>query len=168
MNVEYLYKVNVRGNYKQKRWGGYSSNSAFDWEPLNDIQCVYLPALRDAERYLKAGRGSRLSRLLTNLSADELKEKRKNKEKMDLETEVTAFNHMIEQKTDIERANKLINDSLKEAVGSVFAQSTSIRFNELSYERIVESLQLLFSNELDVKEDTIFFSLYENSLGYNK
>ncbi len=167
LNVEYLHSINVRGNYKQKRWGGCSSNSAFDWEPLNDIQCVYLPALRDAERYLRAGRGSRLSRLLTNLSADELKEKRKNKEKMELETEVAAFNHTIEQKTDIERANKLINDSLKESAGSVFAQSTSIRFNELSYERIVESLQLLFSNELDVKEDTAFFSLCENSLGYN-
>lgn len=167
LNVEYLHSTNVRGNYKQKRWGGCSSNSAFDWEPLNDIQCVYLPALRDAERYLRAGRGSRLSRLLTNLSADELKEKRKNKEKMELETEVAAFNHTIEQKTDIERANKLINNSLRKSAGSVFAQSTSIRFNDLSYERIVESLQLLFSDELDVKEDTAFFSLCENSLGYN-
>ncbi len=167
LNVEYLSTYNARNAFKQKRWGGCSSNSAFDWEILNDIQCVYLPALRDAERYLRAGRGSRISRLLTNLSMDELMEKRKNNEKMELEKEVAEFNNSVERKTDIKRANELINESIKEAAGSVFAQSTAIKFNELSYERIVESLQLLFSHEIDVNEGTIFHNLFENSLGYN-
>ncbi len=167
LNVEYLFTYNARNAFKQKRWGGCSSGSAFDWEVLNDIQCVYLPALRDAERYLKAGRGSRISRLLTNLSMDELKEKRKNNEKMGLEKDVAEFNHSVEKKTDIKRANELINESIKQAVGSVFAQSTAIKFNELSYERIVESLQLLFSHGIDVNEGTIFHNLFENSLGYN-
>lgn len=167
LNVEYLFTYNARNAFKQKRWGGGSSGSAFDWEVLNDIQCVYLPALRDAERYLKAGRGSRISRLLTNLSMDELKEKRKNNEKMELEKDVAEFNHSVEKKTDIKRANELINESIKQAAGSVFAQSTAIKFNELSYERIVESLQLLFSHGIDVNEGTAFHNLFENSLGYN-
>lgn len=167
LNVEYLFTYNARNAFKQKRWGGCSSGSAFDWEVLNDIQCVYLPALRDAERYLKAGRGSRISRLLTNLSMDELKEKRKNNEKMELEKDVVEFNHSVEEKTDIKRANELINESIKQAAGSVFAQSTAIKFNELSYERIVESLQLMFSHEIDVNEGTVFHNLFENSLGYN-
>lgn len=167
LNVEYLFTYNARNAFKQKRWGGGSSGSAFDWEVLNDIQCVYLPALRDAERYLKAGRGSRISRLLTNLSMDELKEKRKNNEKMELEKDVAEFNHSVEKKTDIKRANELINESIKQAAGSVFAQSTAIKFNELSYERIVESLQLLFSHGIDVNEGTVFHNLFENSLGYN-
>lgn len=166
LNVEYLFTYNARNAFKQKRWGGGSSGSAFDWEVLN-IQCVYLPALRDAERYLKAGRGSRISRLLTNLSMDELKEKRKNNEKMELEKDVAEFNHSVEKKTDIKRANELINESIKQAAGSVFAQSTAIKFNELSYERIVESLQLLFSHGIDVNEGTVFHNLFENSLGYN-
>lgn len=167
LNVEYLYSITARNTYKQKRWGGVSSNSAFDWETLNDIQCVYLPPLRDAERYLRAGRGSRLARLLTALSFDELKDKRIRKEKMPLETEFSDFNRKIEQETDVKRANDLINESLKEAGGSVFGQSISIRFNEMSYERIVESLQLLFADKLDVDETTIFNNLCENSLGYN-
>lgn len=167
LNVEYLFTYNARNAFKQKRWGGCSSGSAFDWEVLNDIQCVYLPALRDAERYLRAGRGSRISRLLTNLSMDELKEKRKNNEKMELEKDVAEFNHSVEKKTDIKRANELINESIKQAAGSVFAQSTAIKFNELSYERIVESLQLLFSHGIDVNEGTVFHNLFENSLGYN-
>lgn len=59
LTLEILHTLNMRNNYKQHRWGENSSNSIFDWEPLNNIQCVYLPALRDAERSLKSGRGSR-------------------------------------------------------------------------------------------------------------
>ena len=51
ISFEVQRTLNRRNNYKQKRWGGNSSNSFFDAEPLNDIQCVYLPALRDVYRY---------------------------------------------------------------------------------------------------------------------
>lgn len=166
LNIEYSNTLDVRNTYKHKRWGGNSSNSIFDWEPLNDIQCVYLPALRDAERKLRSGRGSRLARFITNLSADELHEKRKNHEKMQLEADVEQFNKTV-GKTDIERANKLINESLKNAAGSIFGQSTHIQFNELSYERIVESLRLLFFPCINHDEGTVYRNLFENSLGYN-
>lgn len=166
LNIEYSNTLDVRNTYKHKRWGGNSSNSIFDWEPLNDIQCVYLPALRDAERKLRSGRGSRLARFITNLSADELHEKRKNHEKMQLEADVEQFNKTV-GKTDIERANKLINESLKNAAGSIFGQSTHIQFNELSYERIVESLRLLFFPDINHDEGTVYRNLFENSLGYN-
>ena len=165
LNVEYERHENARGAMKHKRWGGQSSNTIFDWDSLNDIQCVYLPPLRDAARYLRAGRNSRLARFITNLSATELKEKRKAKVKMPLEEEVEAFNKTLTNKDQIMQANKLINTSLQDAAGSVFGQSTSIQFNELTYERIVESLQLLFSPEVD--GSTFFRELHENSLGYN-
>ena len=84
LNIEIQHTLNMRNHYKQRRWGGVSSNSIFDWEPLNSIQCVYLPALRDAERSLKSGRGSRLARLIANLSADDLKDKRNKSELMPL------------------------------------------------------------------------------------
>ena len=165
INVEYERSQNARGAMKQKRWGGESRNTFFDWEPLNDIQCVYLPPLRDAERYLRSGRGSRLARFITNLSAEELKEKRKAQEKMPLEKEVEQFNNAIAEKDQIKQANDLINLSLKNAAGNVFGQSTKIQFNELSYERIVESLKLLFSP--GIATEATFRSLHENSLGYN-
>ena len=66
LSFEVQRTLNKRNNYKQKRWGGNFSNSFFDVEPLNDIQCVYLPALRDAERSLRTGRGSRLARFIAN------------------------------------------------------------------------------------------------------
>lgn len=167
LNVEYQYNTDSRRLFKPKRWGGNSCNSIFDWEPLEDIQCVYLPALRDAERSLRSGRGSRLSRFITNLSADELAQRRKNHEKMPLEDDVCQFNQTAAEQEDIKKANELINSSLKNAVGTVFGQSTRIQFNELSYERIVESLHILFSKSIGCTELESFRNLSENSLGYN-
>ncbi|MBQ6961344.1 MAG: AAA family ATPase [Clostridia bacterium] len=163
LNLEVQNRLNNRNRYNQKRWGGNSSNSIFDSEPLNDIQCVYLPALRDAERNLRTGRGSRLARFIANLSADLLKEKRKNGELMPLEDDLKAFNEKAAGKEEIAKANKLINDSIQNAAGSVYGQKTQIQFNTLSYERIIESLQILFS---EAGTDG-FRNLAENSLGYN-
>lgn len=58
------------------------------------------------------------------------------------------------------------NASIMSAVGNIYGQKTQIRFNILLYERIIESLQLLFSDDLSSNLN-IFRSLSENSLGYN-
>ena len=166
LSFEVQRTLNRRNNYKQKRWGGNSSNSFFDIEPLNDIQCVYLPALRDAERRLRTGRGSRLARFIANLSADDLKSKRENDELMPLEQDLKEFNEKAANESEIKNATELINSSIMSAVGNVYGQKTQIRFNILSYERIIESLQLLFSDDLSSNLN-IFRNLSENSLGYN-
>lgn len=166
LNIEIQHTLNMRNHYKQRRWGGVSSNSIFDWEPLNSIQCVYLPALRDAERSLKSGRGSRLARLIANLSADDLKDKRNKSELMPLEKDLRDFNESAGKEKEITRANELINSSLEDAAGVVYGQKTQIQFNTLTYERIIESLQLLFAPEIG-DTGTAFRSLFENSLGYN-
>lgn len=166
LSFEVQRTLNRRNNYKQKRWGGNSSNSFFDIEPLNDIQCVYLPALRDAERRLRTGRGSRLARFIANLSADDLKSKREKDELMPLEQDLKEFNEKAANESEIKNATELINSSIMSAVGNVYGQKTQIRFNILSYERIIESLQLLFSDDLSSNLN-IFRSLSENSLGYN-
>ena len=166
LNLEIQRTLNMRNNYKQKRWGGNSSNSIFDWEPLNDIQCVYLPALRDAERSLRTGRGSRLARFIANLSADELKARREKDELMPLEKDLRDFNDAAAKKDEIKKANELINTSLRDSAGTIYGQKTQIQFNTLTYERIIESLQLLFAPEIG-KGDVSFRSLFENSLGYN-
>ena len=166
LSFEVQRTLNRRNNYKQKRWGGNSSNSFFDIEPLNDIQCVYLPALRDAERRLRTGRGSRLARFIANLSADDLKSKREKDELMPLEQDLKEFNEKAANESEIKNATELINSSIMSAVGNVYGQKTQIRFNILSYERIIESLQLLFSDDLSSNLN-IFRNLSENSLGYN-
>jgi len=163
LNVEYQYNADSRRLFKPKRWGGSSCNSIFDWEPLEDIQCVYLPALRNAERSLRSSRGSWLSRFITNLSADELAQRRKNHKKVPQEDDVGQFNQTAAEQEYIKQANELINSSLKNAVGTIFGQSTRIRFNELSSERIVESLQILFSKSIGCTELESFRNLSENS-----
>jgi len=167
LHIKINRELDKRNNLKRKTWGGEASNSFFEWEPLNDIQCVYLPPLRDAEKKLRATKGSRLARLLLNLSQDEITEKRKTGLVMPIEETVNKFNAELSKKDAIKKANDLINQSLKDALGSVFGQSTKIQFNDLTYERIVESLRLVFFPNLQVNENSVYRNLFENSLGYN-
>ena len=167
LNIDIVRKQDRRNNYKKAIWGGEASNSIFEWEPLNDIQCVYLPALRDAEKKLKASRGSRLARLLINLSQKTLEEKRKAGELMDIEKDVNDFNEELAKRPDIARANELINDSLENALGTVFAQATKIRFGDVTFERIVEALRIVFFPGKIPTEESVYRNLFENSLGYN-
>lgn len=166
LNLNIQNKVNGRGNYKKEIWGGRSTNSIFEWELLTDISCIYLPPLRDAESKLKAGRSSRLARLLKNLNADELNIKRQTGEKHELEKEVQEFNDNLISKNTISVPNKLINKSMQNALGNVFAQSTKIQFAETSFEKISESLQLLFAPTIGDSSEK-FRELSQNSLGYN-
>lgn len=167
LNLSIDKKLDRRNNFKRRIWGGESTISIFEWEPLNDIQCVYLPPLRDAEKKLKASRGSRLSRLLLNLSQGELTEKRQNGELMDVEEKFKKFNDEIATTKYIGKADKLINDSLKESLGNIFGQKTKIQFNDVNYERVVESLKVMFFPKINPNSDVEFRNLFENSLGYN-
>ena len=156
-------KQNNQGRYRPLRWGGASKASMFEWELFDAINCIYLPPLRDAEAKLREGRSSRLARLLRNLNKDD-------KSKEVFEKRVKEFNDKLsEEKTGaIFQANELIRERLKEALGSVFGQDTSIRFSETNFNRIVESLRLLFFPKIDsVPNQDLFRNLEENSLGYN-
>ncbi len=156
-------KPKKQGRFRPFRWGGASRASAFEWELFDRINCIYLPPLRDAEAKLREGRGSRLARLLRNLN--------KNEEAQNaIETRVKQFNdELAREKTGaISQANELIRERLNEALGRVFAQDTSIRFSETNFNRIVESLRLLFFPRIEsVPKQELFRNLEENSLGYN-
>lgn len=167
LNCNIQRKYDNRFKLKKKIWGGESSNSIFEWEILNDIQCVYLPPLRDADKELRSKRGSRLARLLINLSKSDLNAAREAGDVLDIEQDMLDFNKKLEGNDRIKEANKLINESLEKALGEVFAQSTKIQFNEYGFERIVESLKLLFYPIMNDKSDKVFRDLTENSLGYN-
>ena len=91
---------------------------------------------------------------------------REKDELMPLEQDLKEFNEKAANESEIKNATELINSSIMSAVGNVYGQKTQIRFNILSYERIIESLQLLFSDDLSSNLN-IFRSLSENSLGYN-
>ncbi|MCK5918221.1 MAG: AAA family ATPase, partial [Cocleimonas sp.] len=159
----------ARGYFKRLLWGGKSRLSAFESETLDLIHCIYLPPLRDAEDKLTDGRQSRLSKLLKALSKKELLESHDKKELHPLEKKVADFNLELANSDDyaIKRANELIAQNLKQAVGHHFSQNTLIQFSESNFSRIVEGLRLLFFPNITNKDHELFRSLQENSLGYN-
>lgn len=167
LNIEIHNKLDGRNNYKKNIWGGNSFNSAFEWDILNNIQCVYLPALRDAEKRLKNTRGSRLARLLLNLSEEERKDCKKNNRLTELENDVQEFNSSLSKNSDIGKARKLINESMNKSLGNIFSEKINIQFEEQSYSKIVENLKVMFYPENTEDENIIYRDLVENSLGYN-
>jgi hypothetical protein len=57
--------------YSEDRCGGGAAERAIKQEVLQSLPAAYLEPLRDAQAYLSAGRGSRISTLLSKLSSDE-------------------------------------------------------------------------------------------------
>lgn len=160
-------RQNNQGRYRRTLWGGVSQASNFEWELLDTINCIYLPPLRDAEAKLQEGKSSRLARFLKNINRHELEKAKENETHLPIEEAVLSFNNELSGKDTISEANKLIQTSLKEAIGEVFGQDTSIQFSEMNFSRIVENLRLLFFPRLNPGTPAIFRSLEENSLGYN-
>jgi predicted ATP-dependent endonuclease of OLD family len=160
-------KQNHRGNYKRTLWGGVSQASMFEWELFDSINCVYLPPLRDAEARLSEGRSSRLARLLKNLQRREIQEAKKTGKPLPIEEKVSEFYKVLSEDDSgaIFQANELIRTRLRESFGPFFGQNTRIQFSEVNFNRIVESLRLMFFPYVDSSAD--FRVLEENSLGYN-
>ncbi len=162
-------KQNYRGHYKRTIWGGVSQASMFEWALFDSINCVYLPPLRDAEARLSEGRSSRLARLLKNLQSKEIQEARKKGELLPIEENVREFNENLSKDKEgvIAKANELIRVRLRESFGPVFGQDTQIQFSEVNFNRIAESLRLMFFPDINDASSKNFRTLMENSLGYN-
>lgn len=168
LSIQIENKISQRGYYKKEIWGGDSLASAFERDLLDRISCVYLPPLRDAEHRLKAIRGSRLSRLFRSLQLDEVDKSSDS----DLIQRVRKLNtDLITEDPMITKVNDLIKDQLVKALGDTYGQTTSIQFTEVSFQRIVESLRLLYypdiangTKQIDLES---FRELNQNSLGYN-
>ena len=171
-------KQNYYGRYTRSYQCGAASAGKFEHELLEMIHCIYLPPLRDAEARLTEGRGSRLARLIKNLEKDKLNECRRNGTMHPLEEKVKIFNDELrreineqeEQKEQnvISNANLLIKEKLQDAIGSTMGQETDVQFSEVGFNKIVESLRLLFFPKINAESSNkVFRSLEENSLGYN-
>jgi predicted ATP-dependent endonuclease of OLD family len=86
-----------------------------------------------------------------------------------IEKSVLDFNKSLSEDQDgvIAKANKLIRERLLESFGPVFGQDTHIQFSEVNFNRIAESLRLLFFPYIKDASSEDFRTLTENSLGYN-
>jgi putative ATP-dependent endonuclease of OLD family len=162
LNKKIDNKQNNRGRFDHTTWGGESVSGIFEWELVNAISCIYLPPLRDAESKLEAYRGSRLSRLFK-------KDKpKKGDPKHEIEEKFAEFNAKLLSNDTISSVNKAIRKKLKESLGNKLGQDALVQFAEVSFDRIVERLRLVFYPIItDSTKPELFRDISENSLGYN-
>ncbi len=160
LNKKIDNKANNRGKFDHLTWGGESLQGLFEWELINAISCIYLPPLRDAESKLEAYRGSRLSRLFR-------KDKPEKGTKHQIEEKFEAFNSELLKDATISAVNESIKKYLKESLGKLLGQDALVQFAEVSFDRIVERLRLLFYPKISNAQPDLFRDISENSLGYN-
>lgn len=166
LNVAIDNKEDSLGKYKWNKWGNETASGIFEAELVDAIRCIYLPPLRNAPEKLQAYRGSRLARLIRNLTKNE-----DPKQKHELEEKTNKFNKELLKDKDIQKIDGIIKEKIIDAVGSIFGQDAMIQFSEVNFNRIIERLKLLFypalMDEDTPDKDKMYRELDENSLGYN-
>jgi len=163
LHLEVNSNPNRKGYFKKEIWGGASKSSTFEEETFECIDCIYLPPLRDAEEKLVNGKRSRLAQLLKKQYGD-------NKDV--LVQNVSKFNEQItsnaEKKyNEIEAAKLNINTKLEETLGQRLGQSINLQFAETTFNKIVESIKMVFFPGLQQRDPGKFRDIATNSLGYN-
>lgn len=158
----------LRGWPKRSLWAG-KTKASVEPDVLDLIRCIYLPPLRNAEEKLTNGSRSRLAKLLKVICKKDLIKHEEDGTDHPLVAKVKEFNQELSESDDyeIKKANALISECLKNAIGETLAQGTRIQFSESDFSRIVESLRLLYFPDLSAVDASQFRSLNENSLGYN-
>ena len=169
LNMNIANKINNRGYYKREIWGGLSKASIYESELLDNIECIYLPPLRDAETKLIEGRSSRLTRLLKKMYKEEIEQNKKNNKEIAIVKATKEFNQKLVENQDykISQANEKISNKMQEIIGNKFGQSTNIQFSEINFDKIIHSLRLMFFPTIGQNNIEKFRNISENSLGYN-
>lgn len=165
LNLEVNSNPNRKGYFRKSIWGGASKTSAFEEETFDCIDCIYLPPLRDAEEKLTNGKKSRLATLLKHQYKD------KNDEN-NLVEKVSEFNNKITTNEgnnykEISKAKDDINFNIKNSMGEIFGQSINLQFADVSFNKILESIKMVFFPEIDSTDIKRFRDIAINSLGYN-
>ncbi len=167
LNIEIENKENIYGRFKWQKWGGKARKGLFERELVEAITCIYLPPLRNAPEKLQAYKGSRLSRLIQNFIKND------EDSKSSIEQKANKFNKELLKDQKLQEIDKIIKEKIVDTIGAFFGQDSMIQFTEVSFNRIVEKLKLLFYPNLSLRishrtdKEEMFRELNENSLGYN-
>ena len=147
-----------RGLLRRSYWGGAAKSGALDQDAFEMVECIYLPALRDAEKGL-SGRYSVLSSLIRRKYGNDADE---------LVRLVNDLNQSIlkdDRSQGIQDLGNKINKSIVCSMGREFGQSVRLQFSEATFNRIIENIKMIFSP--DLTGGSGFRDLSSNSLGYN-
>ena len=155
--------ISKPGSIKRRYWGGQAKSSIFEDDTFDRVECIYLPPLRDAEAKLSAGKRSRLAPLLKKQYGDNTHA---------LVQSVTEFNNSISQSEDgkhseIGAVKASINKIIANSLGNKLGQSINLQFSEITFNKIVENIQMVFFPHVGETDIEKFRDLATNSLGYN-
>ncbi len=125
-------------------WGGEKEGQLVSSQTLELINHIFLGALRDAERHLQPGRGSRIGQLIRKLvTVDE--------EKETLLQHMKRANRSILQENNIQGANTIINTNLSNMYGARLLQQIQLGFMPPDFGHVVDSLRPLLQPSKDSK-----------------
>ena len=136
-------------------WGA-RKGTRLEYGALDFLRAVYLEPLRDPRSGLRAGKSSRVSRLV-KLQADEASKNR-------LVGVVAKAGEIVSRSPILHRASDVLNGRLKGVTGRALAQSVQLRLAEPRFESIANSLQVLLRSRIS---DAAPCDVDENGLGYN-
>jgi putative ATP-dependent endonuclease of OLD family len=117
-------------------WGGQNEGQPVSFETLELMNHVFLGPLRDAERHLRPGRGSRLGQLLRKLVGSEQERRR-------IMDHVVAANRQILRDDKIQEAAEVINRHLQDIERARLSQNVRLGLTAPEFGRIADSLRIL-------------------------
>ena len=144
-------------------WGGKNEGNIIPNEILHLFTHVYLNALRDAQRYLRPGKYSKLGQLFSNANPQYLSE---DFDKEDMISELKEF-------LEDSKINKYMEDVNSQYINNHYNEMTfndspnNIEINAFSqdFEDIVNNFEIKLP--LCDYDSNHFFDLSQNGLGYN-
>lgn len=158
VHLEITKSTKRQNMLRRSYWGGAARGGILDQDTFERVECVYLPALRDAERGL-SGRYSILSSLIKKKYGDD------TNKLVELANDLNGDMLNDEGSKNIKSLNDDINLSIDRSMGREFGQQIQLQFTEATFNKIAENIKMVFSSGSD--DDGIFRDLSLNSLGYN-
>lgn len=117
-------------------WGGDKEGQPVSFETLDLIGHVFLGALRDAERDLRPGPGSRVGQLLRKVATDD-------NDQRSISRHIVAANRSILKEDKIREVGDIVNTHLGSIEGGRLGQRIELGLVAPEFARIADSLRML-------------------------
>lgn len=136
LHIQYHLQKDTKGNYKIKDYvTGGSRNNPLTKDVFDNINLLYLPALRNAEGDLKPSRSSQLASMLTTVASTD-------EEKQRILSSFILASEKIKSDPAIKSVEQIINKNLELIEKEELQQSVNVNLIEPTFEAIAASLDV--------------------------
>ena len=141
LHLSYQLQKDSKGNDKIKDYltGGSGENTKIG-DAFNNINLLFLPALRNAEGDLKPSRSSQLAQMLNTIAKDDVDKQR-------LLAEFIVANEKLRKDPTIKSIEKIINSNLQSIEKEELQQNVVVNLIEPTFEAIAASLDIGYVKE---------------------